>query len=131
LDNVEQRYPTGRPVNGLVTRTTEFGAFVELEPGLEGLIHISELDHKRVRRVTDVLKAGQEVDVQVLQIDVSRKRVGLSLKALTENPDVVKSDEDLAPGEDEAYVRKRTEPLKGGTGNTDGGGLFGSPDQYK
>jgi predicted RNA-binding protein with RPS1 domain len=129
--NVEQRYPTGRPVNGLVTRTTEFGAFVELEPGLEGLIHISELDHKRVRRVTDVLKAGQEVDVQVLQIDTSRKRIGLSLKALTENPDAEKADEDLSPGGGEAYVRKRTEPLKGGTGNSDGGGLFGNSGNFK
>ena len=67
---------------GKVTRIADFGAFVELEPGLEGLIHVSELDHKRVRHPSDVLKANQVVTAQVLEVDRERKRISLSLKAL-------------------------------------------------
>lgn len=124
--NIEDRYPPTTVVHGKVTKTTEFGAFVELEPGLEGLVHISELDHRRVHRVTDVLKVGQEVDVQVLSIDLDKKRIALSLKALIAKPQQkeVKSDEDLAPGAGAQYERKRKGPLKGGTGG--GGPLFGS-----
>ena len=57
----------------------EFGAFVELEPGLEGLIHISELSPTRVRRVADIVKLGQEVEVRVLKVEPEIKRIALSL----------------------------------------------------
>jgi small subunit ribosomal protein S1 len=69
-----------------VTKTTEFGAFVELEPGLEGLVHISELDHQRVVRVTDIVQVGQEIDLKVLTIDPDRRRIALSRKALVAQP---------------------------------------------
>jgi len=127
-----ERYPTGKTVSGSVTRITNFGAFVELEPGLEGLVHISELDHKRVHRVTDVLQEGQQVDVQVLEVDPGRKRVGLSLKALKEKlaEERPPGDEKLAPGGDEPVTRRRRGPLKGGYGNSSGPGLFGDPRQF-
>jgi small subunit ribosomal protein S1 len=120
------KYGVGTKVSGKVTRIADFGAFVELEPGLEGLIHVSELDYKHVRRVADVLKVHQVVETQVLEVDAERKRVSLSLKALMAKPETEKPDEDQAPGGGVAYQRKRKEPLKGGTGNPLGGGLFGN-----
>lgn len=124
-----EKYAVGRTVSGRVTRTTDFGAFVELEQGVEGLIHISELDHRRVKRVTEVLTVGQEIQAAVLEVEPERQRISLSLKALKEKPEQPK-DEDLAPSKGQAYVSKRKEPLKGGTGNT-GGGLFGNPGDFK
>lgn len=125
------KYPVGRTVSGKVSRTTDFGAFVELEPGVEGLIHISELDHRRVKKVTDVLNVGQEIQVQVLEVAPDRQRISLSVKALKAKPESEKpKDEDLAPGKGQAYERKRKEPLRGGTGGSGGGGLFGNPTDF-
>jgi small subunit ribosomal protein S1 len=125
---VAEKFPVGAVVRGKVTKTTDFGAFVELEPGLEGMVHISELDHRRVGRVTDVLKVGQEVDVKVLSLDLDKKRIALSVKALLARPEAAKKpgDEELAPGAGAVYERKRKEPLKGG-GTGSGGFLFGNP----
>ncbi len=123
-----EKYAVGSTVSGTVTRTTKFGAFIELEPGIEGLVHISELDHQRVRRVEDVLKQGQSVEAKVLEVDPVRKRIGLSLKALKENPaDVAAHPE--APAAQQPQ-RKRKTYLKGGTGESTGGGLFGNPRDY-
>ena len=121
-----ERYPPSSTVHGKVTKTAEFGAFVELEPGVEGMVHISELDHRRVHRVTDILQVGKEIDVKVLSIDPEKKRIALSVKALIARPDAPakKSDEDLAPSAGAAYERKRKDTLKGG-GTGSGGNLFG------
>ena len=126
--DVESRYSNGKTVNGKVTRLADFGAFVELEQGVEGLIHISELDHQRVRMVKDVLSVGQEVQVQVLEVATDRQRISLSLKALKEKPEAPKSAEPEPPP---PPVRKRTEPLRGGKTAEPGGGLFGNPRDYK
>lgn len=72
----------GSRINGAVTRTADFGAFVEVAPGIEGLIHISELSTQRVRRVTDVVQVGQTVEVEVLSIDPDTRRIALSLKKI-------------------------------------------------
>lgn len=127
---VEDRYPTGKNVSGKITRVSDFGAFVELESGVEGLIHISELDHQRVRKVTDVVNVGQEVSLQVLEVLPDRQRISLSLKALKQKPEKPK-DEDMAPSQGQAYERKRKEPLRGGTSREGGGGLFGNPGDYR
>lgn len=126
--SISQNYPSESIVHGKVTKTTEFGAFVELEPGVEGMVHISELDHRRVHRVTDVLKVGQEVDVKILSVDPDKKRIALSIKALVARPEAApkKTDEDLAPSGGALYERKRKDPLKGG-GTGSGGLLFGRP----
>ena len=135
-DTATQKYAQGTAVTGRVTRTTDFGAFVELEPGVEGLVHISELDYRRVNKVTDVLNVGDEAELQVLDLDLGRKRISLSLKALKEKPPELdkkpekKSDEDQAPSAGESYTRKRKGPLKGGTGGSGGGGLFGNPGDF-
>ena len=120
-------YAVGRQVSGTITRVMDFGAFVELEPGVEGLVHISELAHTRVRRVGDVVGEGQEVDVKVLEIDSERQRISLSLKALTnrkpEDGPGSDSETDMPPVE-----RIERSALKGGTGDL--GNLFGNPDDY-
>ncbi|MFN7806938.1 MAG: 30S ribosomal protein S1 [Planctomycetaceae bacterium] len=129
---VMERYPIESTVRGKVTKTTEFGAFVELEPGLEGMVHISELDHKRVVRVTDILQVGKEIDLKVLTIDPNKRRIALSLKALVAKPEGPKkvSDEDLAPGAGAApYVPKRDRNQLRGGGTGSGGFLFGRPDR--
>jgi small subunit ribosomal protein S1 len=74
------RYAVDMIVPGTVTRTVDFGAFVELEPGLEGLVHISELSDKQVRQTTDIVKTGQQVQVRILEIDPEARRMSLSIK---------------------------------------------------
>ena len=130
------KYATGATVTGKVTRATEFGAFIELEPGIEGLAHISELDYKRVNKVGDVLTIGQEVNAKVLEYDANRKRVSLSLKALREDPR--KAEEEQAQRDSEAVAaaneikRPRREDLRGGIGSKGGAsGLFGNPNDYQ
>jgi small subunit ribosomal protein S1 len=122
------RYPANSAVTGKVTRIADFGAFVELEPGLEGLIHVSEIDHKRIRHPSDALKVHQVVTAQVLEVDVERKRVSLSLKALIARPEEKKVQEEHAP--EPPIQRKRKGPLKGGTGSSGPSGLFGNPSDY-
>ncbi|QDT52200.1 30S ribosomal protein S1 [Caulifigura coniformis] len=126
------KYAKGTNVTGKVTRVEPFGAFIELEPGVEGLVHISELDHKRIKRVTEVLDVGQMVEVQCLEVDPGRKRISLSVKALRAKPEAPPKpqDEDLAPGKGEVYQRKTKGPLKGGMGGTNAGGLFGNPGDF-
>jgi small subunit ribosomal protein S1 len=114
-DNVTSRYPAGATVKGKVTRLMDFGAFVELEPAIEGLIHISELSPQRVRKVRDVVQEGQEVQVLVLSVDPAQRRISLSLKGALPKEEV--------PAEEEAEEdvpapppRPRTTPLRGGIG---------------
>jgi small subunit ribosomal protein S1 len=77
---VGERYATDMTVQGTVTRVVDFGAFVELEPGLEGLVHISELANNRVKSAGDVAKPGQSVRVRVIDVDAEGRRISLSLK---------------------------------------------------
>jgi small subunit ribosomal protein S1 len=90
------RIKAGARVNGKVTRTTDFGAFVEVEPGIEGLIHISELSTQRVRRVRDIVDVGQPVEVEVLSVDVPARRMALSLKAIKRAEEVAAEEAEEA-----------------------------------
>jgi small subunit ribosomal protein S1 len=84
---VAERFPVGARIRGKIVSLTDYGAFVELEPGLEGLIHVSEMSWtKRVVHPSKVLEVGQEVEVQVLDIDVAHRRVSLGLKQTEPNP---------------------------------------------
>ena len=117
-DDIAAKYHTGQVVTGKVTRLMDFGAFVELEPAVEGLIHISELAPQRVRRVIDVVKADQEVLVMVMNVDPAQRRISLSLKAaLPKEPELEAAAEE--PEEEEEAPpppRPRTTPLRGGIG---------------
>ncbi|EGP66185.1 30S ribosomal protein S1 [Streptococcus sp. oral taxon 056 str. F0418] len=86
-DGVEQKLAAGDVIEGTVKRLTDFGAFVEVLPGIDGLVHISQISHKRVENPKDALKAGQEVTVKVLEVNPANERVSLSIKALEERPD--------------------------------------------
>ncbi len=128
--NVESKYPIGARVKGTVSRLMDFGAFVKLEPGVEGLIHISELGHGRVFRARDVVSEGQEVEVKVLSVDAEKQRISLSLKALLtppEKPGQQKvADEDMPlPDDAPKPPRKQRQDLKGGIGGPSGGEKFG------
>ena len=85
-DGVEQKLAAGDVIEGTVKRLTDFGAFVEVLPGIDGLEHISQISHKRVENPKDVLKVGQEVTVKVLEVNAADERVSLSIKALEERP---------------------------------------------
>ena len=85
-DDIEEKAPAGSVLTGTVKRLTSFGAFVEVFPGVEGLVHISQISHKHIATPADVLKPGQEVKIKVLNVDPERQRLGLSMKALEERP---------------------------------------------
>ncbi|MEK1307121.1 30S ribosomal protein S1 [Limosilactobacillus fermentum] len=85
-DDIEEKAAVGTVLTGTVKRLTSFGAFVEVFPGVEGLVHISQISHKHIATPADVLEAGQEVKVNVLNVDPERQRLGLSIKALEEAP---------------------------------------------
>ncbi|CIQ26188.1 30S ribosomal protein S1 [Streptococcus pneumoniae] len=85
-DGVEQKLAKGDVVEGTVKRLTDFGAFVEVLPGIDGLVHVSQISHKRIENPKEALKVGQEVQVQVLEVNADAERVSLSIKALEERP---------------------------------------------
>ncbi len=85
-DDVDQRYAVGSTVTGKVVRIAPFGAFVALEDGVDGLVHISQISWEHVDKVEDALSVGDEVDVKVLDVDKERKRISLSIKELKERP---------------------------------------------
>ncbi|HOO37727.1 MAG TPA: 30S ribosomal protein S1 [Deltaproteobacteria bacterium] len=86
-EGLEYRYPIGKKISGKVTSITNYGAFVELEEGVEGLVHISEMFWtKRVRHPSSILEEGQEVDVVVLGVDQENRRISLGLKQTSPNP---------------------------------------------
>lgn len=80
---VGTKYNVGQIITGKVVQLKEYGAFVELEAGLDGLVHISEIANKRVENVSDELKLGQEITAKIMEIDTDRRRISLSIKALS------------------------------------------------
>jgi len=82
--DVARRYQKGEMVTGKVTNVTDFGAFVELEEGIEGLIHVSEISREKIEKPSDVIKVGETISAVVLHIDPHEKRIGLSMKSLKE-----------------------------------------------
>ena len=104
---IDEQYQEGQIIKGKVVQIKEYGAFVELAPGLDGLVHISEVAHKRVNKISDELTIGQEVEAKVLEIDKERRRISLSIKETLEMPvggvENTKSAQEDAP-EDETPV---------------------------
>ena len=116
--DIPERYKTNQTVQGKVTKITNFGVFVELEPGLEGLLHVSELTDDKVDNPEAVVKVGDTIEVKVLKIDREERKIGLSRKRAGQEDDEVEEVE---------VVEKTTrEPLKGGMGSG-GGQLFSLP----
>lgn len=105
---VEAKFPVNSKVQGKVVKILDFGAFVELAPGVEGLIHISELSDKRVKAVGDVVSEGQEVEVRIIKVDLPNQRISLSMKPEQKIPARGIEAKQL----DKTKGRKR--PLRGG-----------------
>ncbi|OUN50133.1 30S ribosomal protein S1 [Enterococcus cecorum] len=99
-DDIEDKAPVDSVLTGTVKRLTSFGAFVELFPGVEGLVHISQVAHKHIATPHEVLKEGEEVKVKVLEVSPENQRIALSIKALEEKPEP-KVEEVVA--EEESY----------------------------
>ena len=128
------KYAVNTVCTAKIVKVEPFGAFCELEPGVEGLLHISELAHQRVGHVSDIVKIGQEVQVQVISMDPLARKIGLSIKALIAPPVKEESEEDNPghkkkkenPEDLEAkplakkYRNNKTDNLKGGTTNNSG-----------
>ena len=94
--NIEDKYPIGEIVSGKVVRLVPFGAFVELESGLDGLVHISQISHTRVESPQDVLKIGETINVKVISIDIENNRISLSKKAVEVKPETdLKNNEEV------------------------------------
>ena len=116
------RWAVDSTVEGVVTRVADFGAFVELTAGVEGMVHISELSTDHVRAVGDVAREGATVKAKVLSVDEDARRISLSIKALQESPEVDYSDIPATP----VVQPKRNKPLKGGLDAPGGWGSLGS-----
>jgi small subunit ribosomal protein S1 len=124
-----EKYHVGATVKGTVSRIAQFGAFVKLEPGVEGLVHVSELATRHVRSVADVVREGQEVECRVLACDPEAQRLALSIKALAPAPAAKAAEREEAPAVEEPAApptaKRRSAPLKGGLGGDSDGAKFG------
>ena len=109
-DGIGTKYPVGKKISGTVTNITDYGAFVELEPGIEGLIHISEMSWtKKNVHPGKILSTSQEVDVVVLEVDPTKRRISLGLKQTLENPWQAFAHSHPAGTEVEGEVKNKTE----------------------
>jgi small subunit ribosomal protein S1 len=128
------RYRPGDMKKGKVTKLTNFGVFVELEPGLEGLLHISELADSKVGSPEDVVKVGDEIEVRVLRVDVAERKLGLTRRQAGQLVEGNEAREAPAGGSAQSDRRPRKE-LRGGTGSGTGqlfalpGGTVSEPSQ--
>jgi len=106
---IQGRFPINESVKGKVSRVVDFGAFIELAPGIEGLMHISELSERRVQAVSDVVQEGQEVEVRVIKVDPAAQRISLSMRP----PPPAKSAAQIEAAKAKEK-KKRKKPLRGG-----------------
>lgn len=105
FEQIKGQFHENDVIEGTVVRLANFGAFVEIAPGVQGLVHISEIDHKHIGTPGEVLEPGQQVSVKILGIDEDNERVSLSIKATLPNEDVVESDASTT----QSYLNKDTE----------------------
>jgi small subunit ribosomal protein S1 len=111
--DIDQKYKIGDLVTGKVTKLASFGAFVQLQDDIDGLVHISQLSEDRVAKVKDVLKVGQEVEARVIKVDKVERRIGLSIKAANYSEEELRKESEafdsLRPGEDMVGLEKAFE----------------------
>ena len=108
-DTVEERYEVNQLVEGTITRILDYGAFAEIEPGIEGLLHVSQLSRTNVENVSEVVKEGETHLLRVVSIDPRRQRIGLSLKAVTAQEQIEWMAEHMAQQETAAEVEEAVE----------------------
>lgn len=120
FENIKGKFHENDVIEGKVIRLANFGAFVEIAPGVQGLVHISEIAHKHIGTPSEVLEPGQQVSVKILGIDEENERISLSIKATLPNEDVIESDEATT----QSYLSNET-----GEDNPTLGDVFG--DKFK
>lgn len=124
--DIDTQFSVGSIVTGTVTRIAEFGAFVKIATGVEGLVHVSEMAHHRVTSVGNVVKEGEEISVKILSIDTEQQRMSLSIKGVTAAPEKAASGQPEVEEEPaKPVLAKHQGPLKGGVGRDRGGEQFG------
>ena len=101
-DTAEEKYAVGSIVTGTVARIAPFGAFIELEQGIDGLLHISQISLNRVNKVEDVLKIGDKVTVKIIEVDGAKKRISLSIKEILKDEEAAKEPKE--PIEEDDYT---------------------------
>jgi len=90
-ESISKKFPVGSVVKGKVSKIASFGAFIELEDGVDGLVHISQISDQRVEKVKDALEVGQEVEARVVKVDRAERRIGLSIRAMTMTEEELKA----------------------------------------
>ncbi|MEN0110039.1 MAG: 30S ribosomal protein S1 [Planctomycetota bacterium] len=125
-NDIPNRYQPGELVKGKVTKITNFGVFVGLEDGLEGLLHVSELSEEKIENPEDFCKVGDEMEVKILRVDTDERKIGLSLKQVGWSNDDLQTDTPDVPAASAAAPAAGSENLKGGIGSGDGP-LFKAP----
>ena len=108
-DLVADKYAEGDVVHGKVVRIVPFGAFVEIENGVDGLVHVSQISHEWLENPTSVLTIGEEIDAKILVLDPANKKMTLSIKALLPEPEVTKV-RPRREGEENRGDRKNRKP---------------------
>ena len=121
-DEIAKRFPVGSVVKGKVSKIASFGAFVELEDGVDGLVHISQIADHRVEKVKDALEVGQEVEARVVKVDRGERRIGLSIRAMN------MSDEELKALSEEAESESGETAAQSTSGSENLGGLSAAFD---
>ena len=106
--DIAAKYAVGSTVKGKVSKIASFGAFIELEDGVDGLVHISQISDQRVEKVKDALEVGQEVEARVVKVDRGERRIGLSIRAMTMSDEELKALEAEAAGEPVEPVSSKT-----------------------
>ena len=107
-DEIAKKFPVGSVVKGKVSKIASFGAFVELEDGVDGLVHISQISDQRIEKVKDALEVGQEVEARIVKVDRAERRIGLSIRAMSMTDDEVRALEAEAAGEASKPVSAKT-----------------------
>lgn len=121
---IDEKYKIGDLVQGKVTKLASFGAFVQLQDEIDGLVHISQISEEHIAKVKDVLKIGQEVEARVIKVDKTERRIGLSIKGANYSEEQLKKESEafdtLRPGEDmvglEQAFQAATEEYRPGEG---------------
>ena len=110
---IAKKFEVGSIVKGKVSKIASFGAFVELEDGVDGLVHISQISDQRVEKVKDALQIGQEVEARIVKVDRDERRIGLSIRAVNMTEDEIKALQDEAAAAPSPSIPKSGEPLGG------------------
>ena len=129
---IPEKYIPGQIVRGKITKLTNFGVFVELEPDLEGLLHISELADHKIETPQDVVKIGDDVEVKILRVDTDSRKIGLSLRRVQWAAED-KAAEETRPAATTATQQQQQPVIEEREGTQRRGGLDGSlmPDSLK